>query len=83
MSQQVKLMERILSGKHDASFRFTEVTGLLRAFGFSERIKGSHHIYYREDIEEIINLQPKDGRAKAYQIRQLRNLIIKYSLEVE
>jgi predicted RNA binding protein YcfA (HicA-like mRNA interferase family) len=53
----------------------------LLALGFSERIKGSHHIYYRQDIEEIINLQPKGSEAKVYQVRQVRNIILKYRLE--
>jgi predicted RNA binding protein YcfA (HicA-like mRNA interferase family) len=49
--------------------------------GFNERIKGSHHIFYRQDIEEILNLQPKGSQAKAYQVKQVRNLILKYRLE--
>jgi len=49
--------------------------------GFSERINGDHHIFYRQDIDEILNLQPKGSQAKAYQVRQVRNLIIKYRLE--
>jgi hypothetical protein len=44
------------------------------------RIKGSHHIFYREDIEEILNLQPSGGNAKPYQVKQVRNVIIKYRL---
>jgi hypothetical protein len=49
--------------------------------GFSVRIKRDHHIYYREGIEEIINLQPlKDGKAKAYQVKQVRVMIFKYKL---
>jgi hypothetical protein len=53
----------------------------LNDFGFSVRIKGDHHIYYREGIEEIINLQPlRDGKAKAYQVKQVRVIILKYKL---
>ena len=37
--------------------------------------------YYREGIEEIINLQPlKDGKAKAYQVKQVRGTIFKCKL---
>jgi transposase len=54
---------------------------LLLSLGFSERIKGNHHIFTRNDVIEIINLQPlKDGKAKAYQVKQVRNLILKYKL---
>lgn len=41
----------------------------------------NHHIYYREGIEEIINLQPlRDGKAKAYQVKQVRVIIFNYKL---
>ena len=76
-----KLISNILSGRNDQTIRFTELTHLLLAFGFSERINGSHHIYFRHDIEEILNLQPKGSQAKAYQVKQVRNIILKYRLE--
>ena len=81
MGKYDKLLTSILSGRSDRSIRFTELTHLLLAMGFNERINGDHHIYYRQDIEEILNLQPKGSQAKAYQVRQVRNLIIKYRLE--
>jgi len=81
MGKYDKLFINILSGRSDQSIRFTELTHLLRAMGFNERIRGDHYIYYRQDIEEILNLQPKGSQAKAYQVRQVRNLIIKYHLE--
>jgi len=76
-----KLLTSILSGISDQSIRFTELTHLLNAMGFDERIKGDHHIFFRQEIEEILNLQPKGSQAKAYQVRQVRNLILKYHLE--
>ena len=42
------------------------VSKSLTRSGFEERTKGSHHIFYREGIEEIINLQKDDGQAKPY-----------------
>jgi hypothetical protein len=48
--------------------------------GFDERIRGSHHIFTQDGIEEILNLQPKQGKAKAYQVKQVRNIIVKYQL---
>jgi predicted RNA binding protein YcfA (HicA-like mRNA interferase family) len=76
-----RLFANILSGRNDQSIRFTELIHLLIAMDFNERIKGSHHIYYRQDIEEILNLQPKGSQTKAYQVRQIRNIILKYHLE--
>ena len=53
----------------------------MRRIGFAQRIKGSHHIFSKEGIEEIINLQPVlGGKAKPYQVKQVRNLILKYKL---
>jgi predicted RNA binding protein YcfA (HicA-like mRNA interferase family) len=83
LGTQDKLIAQILSGKHDASFRFAEIDNLLSALGFSQRVKGDHHIYYKDNIVEILNLQPVKSRAKAYQVKQIRELIVKYKLEVK
>jgi len=55
----------------------------MQKLGFSMRIKGSHHIFSQENIEEIINLQPDGSKAKAYQVKQIRELMVKYQLGVE
>jgi hypothetical protein len=81
MGKYNKLFTNILSGRNDQSIRFIELTHLLLAMGFNQRIKGDHHIFYRQGIEEILNLQPKGSQAKAYQVRQVRSLILKYRLE--
>jgi len=79
-----KVLDRILSGLADKNIRFQDMRNLLKDFGFSERIKGDHHIFYREGIEEIINLQPlKGGKSKAYQVKQVRGIILKYKLHGE
>ena len=48
--------------------------------GFQERIRGSHHIFRKEGIEEKINLQHDDGKAKPYQVRQVRSILVGYKL---
>ena len=80
MGKYEKLLHKLLSGSSDTNFNFAELCSLLIHLNFKERVKGSHHIFYREDIQEIINIQPKEGKAKAYQVKQLRNLIVKYKL---
>lgn len=80
MSNFRKTLLKILQGNSDANIRFSELCRCLDRFGFKMRIKGSHHIYYRENIEEILNLQPLGGNAKPYQVKQVRNVIIKYKL---
>ena len=80
MGQREKLLIKILSGTRDNDILFDEICGLLHFFKFSSRIKGSHHIFWRDDIEEIINIQPKNGKAKPYQMKHIRNIIIQYRL---
>ncbi len=53
---------------------------LMRSLGFSERVRGDHHIFTRNDVEEIINLQPLGSKAKAYQVKQVRGVTVKYML---
>jgi len=83
MGQYEKLVQRILSGRQDTSISFSEIVSLMQRLGFSMRIKGSHRIFSQKDIDEIINLQPDGSKAKAYQIKQIRDIIIKYQLGVE
>jgi predicted RNA binding protein YcfA (HicA-like mRNA interferase family) len=83
MSKYEKLIKQILSGESDRNIRFEELCHLLRRLRFDERIRGSHHIFRRHDIEEKIVLQRDNGKAKAYQVRQLRAIILRYKLEAE
>jgi len=80
MSKYEKLLIQILRGTSDANIPFDSLCGLLRHNGFDERIKGSHHIFTKTDVEEIINLQPKGNKCKPYQVKQVRNVIIRYKL---
>ena len=75
-----KLVFKLLRGTCDNNISFDELVKLLNYFSFEERIKGDNHIFTRNDIEEIINLQPVGSKAKPYQVKQVRNLIIKYKL---
>lgn len=75
-----KLIQKILLGNNDANIRFSELQKLLSDLNFKHRIKGDHYIYYRDDIAEIINIQPNNNMAKPYQVKQVKKLIIKYNL---
>jgi hypothetical protein len=80
MSKYDKLLIQVLRGASDANISFDGLCGLMRSLGFDERIRGSHHIYSKEGVEEIVNLQPLGSRAKAYQVKQVRGIILKYKL---
>ena len=82
MPRKDKLLELILLGASDANINFNDLCGLLRFLGFNERIRSSHHIFTREGVSEIINLQPEGAKAKSYQVKQVRILILKYRLGV-
>jgi predicted RNA binding protein YcfA (HicA-like mRNA interferase family) len=76
------ILRKVLSGFSDKNIKFSDLRRLLFRLGFDERIKGSHHIFYKEGIAEIINLQPlKDGKAKPYQVKQVRSIILKYKIQ--
>jgi predicted RNA binding protein YcfA (HicA-like mRNA interferase family) len=80
MSSHIKLLNQILGGKSDAGISFEELCNFLKYFGFEERIKGSHHIFRKEGIEEKINLQKDGHEAKVYQVKQVRIVFLKYKL---
>ena len=68
--------------RSDANVPFETLCNLLKRLGFDERIKGDHHIFTKDDVEEILNLQPKDGKGKPYQVKQVRNVILKYHIRI-
>lgn len=82
MSSVDKILSDIMSGTKDRNIRFSDLQKLLETLGFRCRIKGDHFIYYKNGIDEIINIQPEGNKAKAYQVKQVRNIILKYRLEV-
>lgn len=73
-------LAKVLRGTSDANIRFGHLRTLLAALGFEERIKGSHHIFTLEGREAALNLQPDGSKAKAYQVRRVRHIIIEHRL---
>lgn len=80
MSKHEKLLVQILQGGSDSNILFDDLCNLLKRLGFDERIRGSHHMFRKEGVIEKINLQRDGSKAKAYQVRQVRSVILKYSL---
>lgn len=75
-----QVLAQVLQGTADSNIRFDRLRSLLADLGFSERVKGSHHIFTKPDVVEILNLQPRGSFAKAYQIKQVRAVIVRYKL---
>jgi hypothetical protein len=80
MGKHQKTWEKILDGTADQNIPFRDLCSLLKFLGFKERIKGDHHIFTGEGVAEILNLQPKGSKAKAYQVKQVREVILDYRL---
>jgi len=70
-------------GSSDANIRLSDLRALLLRLGFQERIKGSHHIFTRDGVDEILNLQPRQSLAKPYQVKQVRRVLVQYKLAKE
>ena len=80
MAGHGKTVRRILRGGSDANIGFDDLRGLLMHLGFEERVRGSHHIFFKAGIEELINLQRSGSKAKPYQVRQVRATITRHGL---
>ncbi len=83
MGKHEKTLNAILCGKADAGIRFAGIASLLRYLAFEMRTRGDQPIFYRRGINDILNLQPKGAMAKAYQVKQIRDILVKYHLGVD
>lgn len=45
--------------------------------------KAATIVFSKEGVEEIINIQPTGGKAKPYQVKQVRGIVLKYRLSGE
>ncbi|WP_321492161.1 type II toxin-antitoxin system HicA family toxin [uncultured Desulfobacter sp.] len=80
MGKYDKLIFQILRGTSDANIAFSDLINLMLYFGFEMHTKGSHHIFRKEGIEEKPNLQKDGNKAKPYQVKQIRKIILKYKM---
>jgi hypothetical protein len=82
MTKHDTLLARILHGEGLANVDFHELRALLGHLGFQERMRGSHHIFSRPGIPELLNLQRDGAKAKVYQVRQVRALVLRHGLHL-
>ena len=83
MAKFENTLQAVLRGSSDQNVDFGDLRHALLQLGFQERIKGGHFIFSKHGMVEMINLQPVGSKAKAYQVKQVRNLIVKYKLAGE
>jgi hypothetical protein len=79
MTRRQKLIDK--ARNNPAGVRFQEIRLLAEHLGFTKRGgKGSHLVYEKEGVEEILTFQDRKGMAKPYQVKQLLAVIEKYRL---
>jgi virulence-associated protein VapD len=83
MARRQRVLQAVLRGNADANIAFSDLRNLLRGLGFEERIRGSHYIFTREGVEEILNIQARGSKSKPYQVKQVRQVIVRYKLAGE
>jgi len=82
VSKREKLFLKLLTGNADANFTLSDLVLILTWLNFEERNNGgSHRIFSKKGIEGIINLQSThDGKAKSYQVKQVRQFLVTHKL---
>jgi predicted RNA binding protein YcfA (HicA-like mRNA interferase family) len=80
MGRRRRIFDKVCGGGADANIAFDELRWLLRSLGFSENVRGSHHIFRHPAIVELVNLQRSGSKAKVYQVQQVRRVLRRYDL---
>ncbi len=79
--KQRKIYERLLRKDGDANAPLKGVEGLLRYFGFDERVRSSHRYFTKPGVKQRICLQDSGGgKCKPYQVRQVREVFLSLGL---
>ena len=79
----MRLLRRLTQGSVQ-NVAFSDMVSMVQGFGFTlTRTSGSHHIFTKDDVPELVNIQNVDGQAKPYQIRQFLRLVEKYDLTLQ
>jgi predicted RNA binding protein YcfA (HicA-like mRNA interferase family) len=78
VSKYAKLVEKITNVAGTNNVTFDELCECAKQLGWKQKPKRgtSHVIFWHDKCPGILNFQPgKNGKAKPYQVKQLRNYI--------
>jgi len=76
-----RLLRKIINNPNNV--KFGDFISVVESFGFVLlRTKGSHFVFFNDEIKEMINIQNFKGEAKPYQIKQFLYLVEKYNLDL-
>jgi uncharacterized protein (TIGR02996 family) len=79
-------VQRALSDKPDPNIRFGDLRTILSHRGFIDHPVANdddvvdHYRFWRDGVAEILNFQPRNGMAKPYQVKQVRDILTRYNL---
>jgi len=72
MARWKKTLAKILTAKADHSIDFKDFESVLKGVGYTHvHTRGSHDTYKQAGWEQM-HIQPKNGKAKPYQLEQFR-----------
>jgi predicted RNA binding protein YcfA (HicA-like mRNA interferase family) len=74
-----KTLERLMTSQSDANIGYDEICQLLSRLGYVSKHSGSHNIFRKPGFD-LINLQNSGGKAKSYQVRQVREQLRKQGI---
>lgn len=75
MTRKIKQIDKIKANPKDV--KFSDLVILLKEFGFDlKRIKGSHHVYNRDDVTFVVPVHK--NRIKEIYVRRVLSLIEKF-----
>jgi len=78
MARWKKTVAKILAETRFQNLDFADFEGAVKGVGYSyTRTKGSHDTY-EQDGWESMHLQPENGKAKPYQVRQFKKELINH-----
>jgi len=76
-----RLLRKIINNPNNV--KFGDFISVVESFGFVLlRTKGSHFVFFNDEIKEMINIQNFKFEAKPYQIKQFLYLVEKYNLDL-
>ena len=80
MDWHQRLLRTVLHRGSDAIIRLSDPCARMVTPESEERIRRKHHTVCQAGVVEIVNLQGRGGRVRRYQVRQVRQRMLKYCL---
>ncbi len=76
------LLRRLEAGNWE-NVRYADFEKLVEGFGFMlKRSEGSHRIYVRPGVPQILDVQARHGEAKRYQLKDFLGVVERYGLQL-